>query len=139
LPEVYDGSPFIVTFFYMILPKLVLFFILMKLYIIFSPFFFYSLYYLFLIIAILTLIFGFSLSIYQFKIKKFLAVSSILHTGFLLLAITLGSVEALYAFFVYYIIYVIILLGIFIIILNFRYNGSLKLITDLSELFILPK
>jgi len=73
--------------------------------------------------------------LYQFKIKRLLAYSAISHTGYMLLSISVGSLEGFVALFIYLFIYLSISLNIFAILLVFRQQRTfykLRKIVDFS-------
>lgn len=135
-PDVYDAIPTIVTTFVAIIAKIsILIFLL--------GFTFYtndiSIIYNFnwkfalLLSSFLSLIIGTVLGLTQFRIKRLFAYSTISHLGFILLAISIGSLESIEAFMFYLIQYTITNLNAFFILIVIGYslylytnNGDLK-------------
>ena len=138
-PDVYDAIPTIVTTFVAIIAKIsILIFLLnfahhtnnisgsfttynfnWKIGLLFS--------------SLLSLIIGTVLGLTQFRIKRLFAYSTISHLGFILLAISIGSLESIEAFIFYLIQYTISNLNAFIILIaigfslyTFVNNGPLK-------------
>lgn len=124
-PDVYDAIPTIVTTFVAIIAKIsILIFLLgfifqvnnisvvynfnWKLALLFSSF--------------LSLIIGTVLGLTQFRIKRLFAYSTISHLGFILLAISIGSLESLEAFMFYLIQYSITNLNAFFILIAIGYS-----------------
>ena len=106
LCDVYEGSLSSVTLFFAVVPKLILFYLLLKLLlIIFLPqkIFWGS---LLLISGFLSVIVASIGALYQKKLKRLVAFSAISHTGFMLLAISCCSLESIKAFSFYIIIYI---------------------------------
>lgn len=139
LPDVFEGSPLIVTFFFAILPKLVMLTVLIKL--CFNIFFFFidGWYLLLLVSGILSLILGTSMSLYQQNLKRFFAYSAISHMGFLLLGLVNLNVLGIFSVLFYNLIYILIGIGFFIILVSLfdlRTLKSKKYITELNGLVI---
>lgn len=105
LCDVYDGSILTVTLLFASAPKIILFSIIVKLfYFLFSEFQTFS--NVFFIYCSLGSIFVGSISaLYQKRIKRLFAYSTITHTGFILLAILATSIESVKAIVFYIIIY----------------------------------
>jgi NADH-quinone oxidoreductase subunit N len=134
VPEVYEGASILVTLYFAIIPKLSLIIILYKIYIniliyvnfVFNSFFFF--------ISFITLFIGFIFSLYQKKIIKFLAYSSIFNTGFFIACFSNGTFFSLISLLYFFLPYIFILLGIFFILISYRKlnNEKLILLWDLS-------
>lgn len=124
LPDVYEGSPTIVTALFSIVTKFsflvlfikVYFFVFLKLSFVFND--------IFLFLALLSTIFGSIMSLYQVKIKRLLAYSAISHMGFILMSLSLFSISGLQSFLMYVFIYTVMSLNIFSIMLVFRSNPT---------------
>ena len=78
--------------------------------------------YLFLICAILSLIIGTIVGLSQVKIKRLLAYSTISHIGFILLALSLNSIQSIEALIFYIIQYTLTNLNTFLILLALGYT-----------------
>src|SRR5277367_464064 len=84
----------------------------------------------------MSMIVGALLALVEFRIKRFIAYSSINQMGFMLIGIIAGTFEALRASLIFLFIYILMNLGIFILFLNTRdekTNRSLTYITDLKN------
>ncbi len=122
-PDVYDAIPTIVTTFVAIIAKISIFIFLLELV-------YYTSHYLFnfnwtfglLISSLLSLIVGTVLGLTQFRIKRLLAYSTISHVGFILLALTISSIESTQAFIFYLIQYSISNLNAFIILVTIGFS-----------------
>ena len=122
-PDVYDVIPTIVTTFVAILAKISIFIFLLELV-------YYTSNYLFdfnwtiglLISSLLSLIIGTVVGLTQFRIKRLLAYSTISHLGFILLALSISSIESTQAFIFYLIQYSISNLNIFIILIAIGFS-----------------
>lgn len=133
-PDVYEGSPTIVTAFFAIVPKIAVLTALITL--LFGPLLGLwneGLQSIILVSACASLIVGALGGLNQTKLKRLLAYSAIGHMGFILLALgtsTLWSIQAVYVYIIYYIIMSIagwtMALSIF--------KGSLNYIAQLSGL-----
>lgn len=119
-PDVYDAIPTIVTTFVAIIAKISIFVFLLELVYYTSNYFFegQALSWTFglLISSLLSLIIGTVVGLTQFRIKRLFAYSTISHIGFILLALSISSIESTQAFIFYLIQYSISNLNIFIIL-----------------------
>lgn len=121
-PGVYDGVPTIVTSFISILPKIsILIFILQLIHNNNYSSNIYELKFTLLISSFLSLIIGTVAGLSQNKIKKLLAYSTISHIGFILLALTVDSLDSIQAFFFYLIQYTLSNINIFFILITIGY------------------
>nr|YP_010951084.1 NADH dehydrogenase subunit 2 [Onygena corvina]WML69481.1 NADH dehydrogenase subunit 2 [Onygena corvina] len=124
-PDVYDGIPTIVTTFVAIMPKISIFIVLLHL-VHFSNNIYTSIEYSWtsslLVSSILSLIIGTILGLTQFRIKRLFAYSTISHVGFLLLALSINSIESIQSFIFYLIQYSISNLNAFFILLGIGYT-----------------
>jgi NADH-ubiquinone oxidoreductase chain 2 len=146
-PDVYDGTPTIVTIWLTIIPKIAILILLLELQtqfgiiggslsqleititsisdIINTNIIGFSaapvIKNLLLISSLLSLIIGSILGLAQTKIKRLLAYSTISHIGFLLLALAINSEQSVDSFIFYLIQYTITNLNIFLILLAFSY------------------
>jgi NADH-ubiquinone oxidoreductase chain 2 len=75
-----------------------------------------------LISSFLSLIIGSVLGLTQFRIKRLFAYSTISHIGFILLALSINSIESIQAFFFYIMQYSISNLNAFIILITIGYT-----------------
>jgi NADH-ubiquinone oxidoreductase chain 2 len=91
--------------------------------------------YLLLISTFLSLIVGSTVGLVQFRIKKLLAYSTISHVGFLLLALTINSIESTQAFIFYLMQYSLISVNIFFILVAI--GSSLSTMGNNNDKFIL--
>ena len=117
-PDVYDAIPTIVTTFVANVAKISIFIFLLELV-------YYTKDYLFdftwtfglLISSLFSLLIGTIVGLTQFRIKRLFAYSTISHVGFLLLALSISSVESTQAFLFYLVQYSISNLNAFIILI----------------------
>lgn len=72
--------------------------------------------------SLLSLIIGTILGLTQFRIKRLYAYSTISHVGFLLLALSINSIESIQSFIFYLIQYSISNLNAFILLLSIGYS-----------------
>lgn len=130
-PDVYDGTPTIVTTWLTIMPKISIFVFLLLLQTGLSgltislPFAtdgdFSVMKNLLLVSSLLSLIIGTVVGLAQFRIKRLFAYSTISHVGFLLLALAINSEESIESFIFYLVQYSITNLNAFLVILAFGY------------------
>ena len=122
-PDVYDAIPTIVTTFVAIIAKISIFIFLLELvYHTNSYLSEFSWTYALLISSLLSLIIGTVVGLTQFRIKRLLAYSTISHVGFILLALSVSSIESTQAFIFYLVQYSISNLNIFFIIITIGFS-----------------
>lgn len=122
-PDVYDAIPTVVTTFVAIMAKISILIFLLDLV-------FYTSKNLLdiswknnlLISSLLSLIIGSILGLTQFRIKRLYAYSTISHVGFILLALSVQSIESIQAFFFYIVQYSISNLNAFILLILMGYS-----------------
>ncbi len=131
-PDVYEGSPTIITAFFAVVPKLAA----MALFIRFT----YgvlgdvsdSWQQVIVIIAILSMFIGPAGAIMQTDIKRLMAYSSIAHMGYALVGIASGISSGISAVMVYMVIYVISSIGVFALILSLKREG--RAVTKIEDM-----
>lgn len=117
-PDVYEGSPTIITAFFAIVPKISI--LLLLIHLIYGPFlciFNSTIKPLLLISAIFSIGIGSLGALNQTKIKRLFAYSAIGHIGFIILGLVPGTINSLNASFIYIILYIIMSLNLFSLIL----------------------
>lgn len=122
-PDVYDAIPTIVTTFVAIIAKISIFIFLLELV-------YYTSNYLsdfnwtfgLLISSLFSLIIGTVVGLTQFRIKRLFAYSTISHVGFILLALSISSIESTQAFIFYLIQYSISNLNAFVILISIGFS-----------------
>lgn len=132
-PDVYEGSPLIVTAFFAIVVKFAIFFFFLRLYN--FVFLFFDNKFL-LIPALGSIVIGSLGALKQQKIKRFVAYTSINQVGFLLLALHNASFLGNCAAILHILIYTIMSFGLFAFLLgvsNFFDNISLTFLHDLKN------
>jgi len=124
-PDVYDAVPTIVTTFIAIVAKISILIFLLELVhytnnsLFTSEFSWTS---SLLISSFLSLIIGTIVGLTQFRIKKLFAYSTISHLGFILLALTINSIESIQAFIFYLIQYSLSNLNAFILLISIGFS-----------------
>lgn len=125
-PDVYDAIPTIVTTFVAIIAKISILIFLLELIYYTSNYFFeaqaFSWTFGLLISSLLSLIIGTIVGLTQFRIKRLFAYSTISHLGFILLALSISSIESTQAFIFYLIQYSISNLNAFIILVAIGFS-----------------
>lgn len=122
-PDVYDGTPTIVTAWLSTMPKISIFAFLLELqsgmqFTLGEPNTWKS---LLLVASLLSLIVGTVLGLSQSRIKRLLTYSTISHVGFLLLALAINSEESIESFLFYLFQYSLTNLNVFLVLLAFGY------------------
>ena len=134
IPDIYEGIPTSVTIFLTTVPKIAIFSILTRL----CYTSFYNLYNywqpLLTISAIFSIVLITFVLISQKKIKRFLAYSSIVHMGYLLLGISFGTLEGVQASLLYLIIYMINTINIWTLVISLERVQKTNKIIYLSDL-----
>lgn len=115
IPDVYEGSPTIITTFFAIVPKIAYLGVLMKL----------GGGELIMLAGILSILVGSIGAINQTKIKRLLAYSAIGHVGFMLLGLGVATYSSIQATIIYMILYIVMTVNSFTIVLN---QGILKIV-----------
>jgi NADH-quinone oxidoreductase subunit N len=132
-PDVYEGAPLLVMIFFSTVPKLAIFCFFTKL--IYTTFF--DLYFIWqpilIITAALTILFSSIAALYQKKIKRFLAYSSINHVGYMLMSLATGTLLGVHSFFLYIFIYILTMFTFFSILISLKKetNKNIIYLTDL--------
>lgn len=124
-PDVYDAIPTIVTTFVAIVAKISIFIFLLELVHYTNNSFFtfqFSWTSSLLISSFLSLIIGTVVGLSQFRIKRLFAYSTISHLGFILLALTINSIESTQAFIFYLMQYSISNLNAFILLVSIGFS-----------------
>jgi len=124
-PGVYDAIPTIVTTFVAIVAKISIFVFLLELvhYTSNSLFnFSFSWTSSLLVSSLLSLIVGTVVGLTQFRIKRLFAYSTISHVGFILLALSINSIESIQAFIFYLMQYSVSNLNAFIILISIGFS-----------------
>ena len=137
LPDVYEGVSLIITFFFAIVPKIVIIGFMLKFYILILNSL--NLYWstLFMYCAIFSLLVGSLGALYQIKLKRLVAYSAIGNVGFLLFGLGCNNIEGIHSVILYLIFYLINLISLFCIILILRrFSNNLNIVNiyDLSYL-----
>ena len=137
-PDVYEGAPTSVTAFFAIVPKVAILSLVTRLF----SYVFYSFFLpwqeILVVCSCLSMIIGTFGAIWQKKLKRLLAYSSIGHVGYISIGISVGSIEGIYAAFLYVVIYIVMTIATFSILLSLRKQKNLnkiKYLNDLAGLF----
>jgi NADH-ubiquinone oxidoreductase chain 2 len=149
-PDVYDESPTIVTIWLTIMPKISILILILEIFTqitsvnpILENLGLNTIKFLLLISSLFSLIIGTVVGLTQIKIKRLLAYSTISHIGFILLALSINSVQSIDSFIFYIIQYTLTNLNTFLILIAIGYilnnniliyKGSEKDINFISEL-----
>jgi NADH-quinone oxidoreductase subunit N len=125
-PDVYEGSPTIVTAFFSMVPKAAAITILARFLI--NPFGAWvgQWQQIFIFISILSMFVGALGAIRQTNIKRLLAYSSIGHVGYMLIGIISCNINGIKSVLIYIFIYIIMSLGIFVFIMRLHKKNVLE-------------
>lgn len=134
LIEVYSNTSLYIMFLFVIISKLPVIIMLIRFfYFIFLDYFYFSSF-IIVIFSCLSFFFGIIGALYQTKIKRFLAYTSISHLGFILLPLSTGSFEGFFSSILYIIIYICLNINLFFILFYLRYNKNLNKMYFLTEI-----
>ena len=133
-PDVYDGIPTIVTTYVAIVTKISIFAFFLEL-VYYTEYYFYDFSWknVLLLSSLLSLIIGSVLGLTQFRIKRLFAYSTISHVGFILLALSVQSVESIQSFIFYLLQYSISNLNAFIILLSVGFTLYIYVYEDKED------
>ena len=124
-PDVYDAIPTIVTTFVAIIAKISILVFLLEL-VHYTSYSFYPFNFSWrsslLLSSLLSMIVGTILGLTQFRIKRLFAYSTISHLGFILLALTINSLESIQAFIFYLMQYSVSNLNAFIVLISIGFS-----------------
>jgi NADH-ubiquinone oxidoreductase chain 2 len=124
-PDVYDGIPTIITTFVAIIAKISILVLILQI-VYYTNSIYISTEYTWtislLLSSLFSLVIGTVLGLIQFRIKRLYAYSTISHLGFMLLAISINSVESIQSFIFYLVQYSISNLNAFIILMAIGYS-----------------
>jgi len=135
-PDVYEGSPTIVSTFFAVVPKIAILGLFLRLFM----FGFYGLaifwQQLLIVCSLTSMILAALIALKQRKLKRFFAYSSVGHVGYLLIGFSTGTIEGIYAMMVYTVIYIIMTLNAWTFILSteLETKGRSTYFTDLGYL-----
>nr|YP_009268540.1 NADH dehydrogenase subunit 2 [Beauveria caledonica]AMD61804.1 NADH dehydrogenase subunit 2 [Beauveria caledonica]UVW80382.1 NADH dehydrogenase subunit 2 [Beauveria caledonica] len=122
-PDVYDAIPTIVTTFVALIAKVSILILLLQLvYYTNADITMNNWTFILLISSLFSLVVGTVVGLTQFRIKRLLAYSTISHIGFMLLALSISSIESIQALIFYLTQYIISNLNAFIILLAIGYS-----------------
>ena len=124
-PDVYDAIPTVVTIFVANIAKISIFIMFLEIVHYTSNYnslFNFNWTVSLLVSSLLSLVIGTILGLNQSRIKRLLAYSTISHIGFILLALTINSIESIQAFIFYLMQYSISNINAFIIIISIGYS-----------------
>jgi NADH-quinone oxidoreductase subunit N len=136
-PDVYEGSPTPITAFFSTVPKIALLALYVRLF--FYTFFdFITLWQeVFLMCAILSMVWGSIAALSQKRIKRLMAYSGIVNIGYMLLGVASGTITSIVGLLVYLVIYVIMTVGFFSFMLgmqNYKTKALNVYLTDLTNI-----
>nr|YP_009728689.1 NADH dehydrogenase subunit 2 [Sydowia polyspora]QHR85472.1 NADH dehydrogenase subunit 2 [Sydowia polyspora] len=130
-PDVYDAIPTIVTTFVALIAKISIFIFFLELvYYTEKSLFVFSWTNCLLISSLFSLIIGSVLGLTQFRIKRLFAYSTISHVGFILLALSINSMESIQAYVFYIVAYTIGNLNAFVILVTIGFSFYLYVYKD---------
>ena len=133
LPDVYEGSSFNILSILIGMGKIPIVFIFLEFNLNICSDFFYFYNYLLLFIAFFSIIVGSIGSLWQLNLKRWIAYSSIAHTGFIILTVVEGNFIGIYSSYFYLFVYVITSLNFLSIVVILRSRSNYKFIEKINE------
>lgn len=121
--DVYDGSPLNITCFFSTIPKIVLLGFFLRFLCITSWETFDFVNYIIQFAALGSICLASTAALYQKRMKRLLAYSSISHVGFMLISIWCATVDSFKASFIYLIIYMTMIISVFCLALLFSLDN----------------
>jgi len=136
-PDVYEGAPEPVVVFLSTVPKIAVFYLIARLSGFYFSKFMIILKPLLIICGILSVIVGTFLALRQYKIKRFIAYSSITHMGYILLGLSTGTIIGVKYSLIYIFVYIFTILNLWAIIFLLKHNYGHKIdsLLDLGGVF----
>ncbi|MBP6985718.1 MAG: NADH-quinone oxidoreductase subunit NuoN [Alphaproteobacteria bacterium] len=136
-PDVYEGSPTVITLFIASAPKVAALAFFVRL--LNGPLSQYSDVWqpAVQVLAIISMVVGVFGALFQKNLKRLLAYSTIANMGYMMLGVASIGIEGIQSLIVYIVLYVIMTVGTFAFILNLRING--EMIQNIDELKGLSK
>lgn len=129
LPDVYEGAPSYVTAIFAVVPKLAIFVVITRVY---DSTEVYTLTYVFFVLALVTLVVGSVLALYQKKLKRLLAFSGISHVGYILYASSVNTIDGYSSIIFYVVVYIVTSLFLWGIVCNLHnFNGRTSYLSDM--------
>lgn len=126
--DIYDGSPYSTTIFIACVPTLAMLYVFVKLYVTVFFEFIYIWEILLFGASCFTMLFGALGGIFQSKIKKIIAYSSITNVGYFLMCLVNSDFFSVHTGLLYFFIYIINLLGIFYIFSHiYNISGNISI------------
>lgn len=137
--DIYEGAPIHVTFFFSVVPQVGFISLILRLNNIFIDIFYNEISMIFLILSILSIFVGTLGAIYQTKLRRILAFSSISHMGYILSMLLITDIAGMFFVIFYIVIYTVISLGLWSFILHFRNNSNRIEFKDMDNIALLYK
>lgn len=139
VPDVYEGSPTIVTAFFAIIPKILIISALARItYLLVQDNIIHHSILIFMS-AFASIFVGAFGALYQVKIKRLLAYSAISHVGFILIAMIVNSLEAATSMYFYIIAYMVLSLNMFAILVSLRRANNNRKLKTIQEFKLILK
>ncbi len=137
ISDIYEGAPTNIVLFFAVVPQVGIFSTLIRLNIIFFQSYYNYLNMLFIILGMLSIIIGTLGAIYQTKLKRIFAFSSISNMGYAVLLLCTLDIESVFAVLFFVIIYNFINLGLWFILLTIRNRSTNETLKEISDIIIL--
>lgn len=122
--DVYEGSNTTLAGFIAVIPKMAALIVAIRFFEIFILANDQWVYAILYALAVITMTLGNIIALVQSDIKRMLAFSSISHAGFVLVAILLGTTQAIESLFLYWILFISVILGAFAILWMFQLKNK---------------
>lgn len=137
IADIYEGAPTNIVLFFSVVPQLGIFSVLIRLNIIFLQPYFNYLNMLFIILGMLSIFIGTLGAIYQTKLRRVFAYSSISNMGYAVLSLCTIEIESVFVVLFYVIVYNFINFGLWFILLSIRNRSTNDTLKDVSDIILL--
>jgi len=134
ISDIYQGAPTMTTAYFATITSFPLFYVFIKLYLSFFYWMHYFFFFIFIILSILSMILGLFGALYQKKIKRLVAFSSISNIGYLMIVFVQENPQTLSYSILYFLLYILNITGIFLIFLNLYINKTHSFLERFSSL-----
>lgn len=116
MPDVYAASPTVVSNFFAVVPKLVLLFVLIRVFSFDTDLMIFGFSDMFRFLGIISLVYGSIVGLYTTQIRRLIAYAAIAQAGFTILVFSLNSYDCIEACASFFLIYFLILTNIFVML-----------------------
>jgi len=133
MPDVYSSSPTVVTQFFAVVPKIVLLFILIRVFSFDIDLMLFGYSDIFRFLAVFSMLYGAVTGLYTLQLRRLIAYAAIAQAGFTILIFSLNTYDCVEACVSFFLIYSLLLLNIFTILRLYKKSPAYKELKNMSE------